>query len=334
MTGGQRAGRRLRATIEGLAVTVLLLLFLLPALQGEAVAGAPPCPQPGWFPSEFGIKDHTIFLHDGVYYLASIYLGSDGIEDRFAYASSPDLCQWQDLGGILQVRPPGAWDEFRIWAPYVYEENGVYYMFYTGVTEAFAQSIMLAISSDPGDPGSWQRQGVVFQPDHPGMVWGGFDSWSDCRDPMVIRAGGVYYLYYIGLDTDGGIVGLATAPALAGPWSDLGAVLIQPDAMLESPTVAANGGIFYLFYNHTGPSGVGEVYRYGPTPTGPWAESLLFRPGWAHEVWTGRGGEWYTSFLTDYTVSIRPLMWDYAYIPPRPFIGGGAHRAFLPLVSH
>lgn len=334
MTAVRRAGCRVPKTVKGLAATLLLFLLLLPTLAAEAVAAQPPCPNPGWFPSEFGLKDHTVFLHDGVYYLASIYLGSDGIEDRFAYATSPDLCQWQDLGGILQIRPPAAWDGFRIWAPYVYEENDVYYMFYTGVTEAIAQSIMLATSTDPGNPGSWRRQGVVFQPNHPGMVWGGFDTWSDCRDPTVIRAGGLYYLYYTGLDTDGGIVGVATAPALTGPWSDLGAILAEPDSMLESATVAAYGGGFYLFYNHTGPSRVGEVYRYGPAPIGPWTERRPFRPGWAHEVWLGLEGDWYTSFLTDYTVSIRPLTWDDAYTPPRPFIGTEVHRAFLPLVLH
>ena len=328
-----RAGRWMAKAAGSPAVVVLLLLVLRPAALGETLAAAPPCPEPGWFPTEFGLKDHTVFQHDGVYYLASIYLGNDGYEDRFAYAVSPDLCQWQDLGGILQDRPASAWDGFRIWAPYVYQENGTYYMFYTGVTEALAQSIMLATSTDPSDPTSWQRQGVVFQPDHPGMVWGGFGTWSDCRDATVIRAGELYYMYYTGLDNDGGIVGLATATAPAGPWSDQGPILTEPGAMLESPTVVAYSGLYYLLYHHTGSSSAGEMYHYGPAPGGPWAEPIPLRPGWAHEVWTGLEGEWYTSFLTDYTVTIQPLLWDDAYTPARPFIGTEVHRLFVPLLS-
>jgi hypothetical protein len=296
-------------------------------------AGAFPCQQPGWFPETFGLKDHTVFYYDGTYYLASIYLADDDYENRFAYASSPDLCNWTDLGGILGNRPPGGWDEFRLWAPFVYEEGGTYYMFYTGVTSAFAQSIMLATSDNPADPASWVRRGLILQPDHPGSIWGGFDTWSDCRDPMVLKAGDRYYLYYTGLDTGGGIVGLATASDPLGPWTDWGAVLTRPVSMPESPAVVAYGGLYYLLYNDAPPGGLGEVYHYGPTPAGPWSKARPFRPGWAHEVWLGGDARFYTSYLTDYTVSIDYLTWDSTYVPARPFIGETVYRVSLPLVS-
>lgn len=298
----------------------------------------PPCEQPGWSPDGFGLKDHAVFWYDGLYYIASIYLKDDDIGgDWFAYASSPDLCQWTDLGGILKERPAGDWDESRIWAPYVYEKNGVYYMFYTGVTPAFAQSIMLATSTNPADPDSWERQGVVFQPDHPGVVWGGFNVWSDCRDPTVVKIGDLYCLYYTGRDVDGGIVGLATAPSLSGPWIDWGAIVMTPQPTIpESSTISFYGGFYYLFYNHLSSDGVNEVYRYGPTPAGPWSEDYTFRPGWAHEVWTLPDGKSYTSFLTDYdyTITIRHLVWDDFYYPPRPFIGEAVYHVLIPLISH
>jgi hypothetical protein len=103
--------------------------------------------------------------------------------------------------------------------------------------------------------------------------------------------------------------------------------------MLESPTVVAYSGLYYLLYHHTGSSSAGEMYHYGPAPGGPWAEPIPLRPGWAHEVWTGLEGEWYTSFLTDYTVTIQPLLWDDAYTPAWPFIGTEVHRLFVPLLS-
>jgi hypothetical protein len=291
-----------------------------------------PCERPGWFPDGFGLKDHTLFWYGGLYYIASIYLGQDGIEDRFAYAASPDLCQWNDLGGILMQRPFGDWDEYRIWAPYVFEEGGVYYMFYTGVTHAFAQSIMLATSLNPASPSSWERQGVAFQPTHSKSVWGGFDTWSDCRDPTVVKIENSYYMYYTGRDTDGGIVGLATASSLLGPWTDWGAVVTTSVSMPESPTMAVHDKLYYLFYNDAGEAGSGEVYHFGPTPAGPWSEAYAFRPGWAHEVWMGQDGMFYTSYLTDYTITIRRLTWDEFYEPPRPFIGEAVFHVLVPLV--
>jgi hypothetical protein len=52
--------------------------------------------------------------------------------------------------------------------------------------------------------------------------------------------------------------------------------------MLESPTLVRFGNFYYLFYNL---SRIGEHYRIGESPTGPWGESIHFQPGWAHEIW-------------------------------------------------
>lgn len=290
----------------------------------------------GWYPPDFDLKDHTVFSHNGLYYIASNYLAADESERWFAYASSPDLCNWTDLGPILADRTPGAWDESAIWAPHVYEEDGVHYMFYTGVTFAVAQSIMLATSADPADPGSWVPQGVMFQPSHPEMVWGGFGVWSDCRDPTVTKIGSLYHMHYTGLDTSGGIVGLATAPSLFGPWTDWGAVAGSSTSMPESAAVAEHNGLYYLFYNDSEaqPLGLGEVYQYGPTIAGPWSDRVRFRPGWAHEIWTGMDGQEYTSFLSNGDILIRPLSWSQWGSPPRPIIGMLSHSVVLPLVAH
>ena len=174
-------------------IGVIILGVGLSLWIGQNVSAAPltaPCSQLGWFPTTFGLKDHHIFWYDGFYYLISIYLSP---ENQFAYGRSTDLCTWQELASVLPQRISGAWDEAAIWAPFVYEESGVYYLYYTGVTYAVAQSIMLATSTNPADPASWQEQGVIFQPTHPGKVWGGFNTWSDCRDPTMVKVGSIYY---------------------------------------------------------------------------------------------------------------------------------------------
>lgn len=292
----------------------------------RAAAIATACQRPGWFPTTFGLKDHSVFWYNGFYYLISIH---ESPNDRFVYGRSSDLCTWEELAPVLPQRTPGAWDEAAMWAPFVYEENGVYYLYYTGVTYAIAQSIMLATSTDPADPASWQTQGVVFQPTHPGKVWGGFNTWSDCRDPTMLKIRSIYYLYYTGLDQAGGIVGVATASSPLGPWYDWGAILTLSNGMAESSTLAAHGSSYYLFYHDTSQS---SHFRIGPGPTGPWTEAYGFAPGWAHEVWQGQDGYEYTSFLTDYSVTISRLIWDTFYNPPRPFIGENVYHLMIPLI--
>jgi hypothetical protein len=210
-------------------------------------------------------------------------------------------------------------------------------LFYTGVKGQhpnLTQSIMLATSTNPAAPDSWEQHGMIFQPDHAGMVWED-GAWADCRDAFVLKQGDIYYLFYTGQDTNGGIVGLATASEPLGPWRDFGSILTLDVAGLpESPVLwMANGG-YYLFYNHSGNSAFrGENYRFGPTLGGPWNDAQSLSPGWAHEMWMGMDARTYTSYLTDYTVTIRHLIWDTRYDPPRPFIGDQIEDVFIPLVE-
>lgn len=309
----------------------LMLSLFLAALAGTLwnVSSAEAlCDPQGWFPAEFGVKDHTVFSYDGYTYVAAIYLPG---EQQFAYARSQDLCKWETLDPILTERTPGDWDEYRIWAPHVFEENGTYFMYYTGVNEDIAQSILLATSTDPADPASWHEQGLMFQPSHPGAVWSP-DSWSDNRDPQVVKRGGTYYLIYTGRDTAGGIVGIASASSPFGPWTDLGATLGPiKNRTLESPHLYSAWGSEYLVYHNTwlGQS-FGPAYRTSSSVLGPWSNPAPLFPGWAHEFWEDEAG-WHASYLTGYSITIRPLQWDHAMLPPQPYIGSALNRIFLPL---
>ncbi|HNB52708.1 MAG TPA: family 43 glycosylhydrolase, partial [Anaerolineales bacterium] len=284
------------------------VLFLqVPSPYGTAYGASPAqgkCSPLGWFPEGFGLKDHTVFKHDGFYYIASIFLPG---EKKFAYGRSQDLCTWEDLGPILTERTPEDWDEMAIWAPDVLEVEGVYYMYYTGVTSNFTQSIMLATTTNPADPTSWEEQGLIFQPTHLGALWkAGY--WSDCRDPHVIFANDQYYLFYTGTDVDGGIVGVASAPTPSGPWTDHGPV-IPPTlgTIYESASAFVREGTYYLTYHAMiNGASAGTFTLTSSTPDGLYTEPVHLAPGWAHEFWLDTENNWYTSYLTSYTVTIAP----------------------------
>lgn len=284
------------------------------------------------------LKDHSIFQHANYLYLASIEVRApaspqEHTEHDFAYARTSDFCTWEDLGNILGVGLPGEPDESAIWAPHVIEENGLYYMFYTGVNRNVAQSIMLAVSDDPANPASWVKKGVVFRPNHTNMIYHGAHKWSDARDPMVLKQKDQYYLYYTGKDTSGGVVGVAIANQLTGPWRDWGAVAAaSPKAMAESPYVIEKDGVYYLMFNDAG--GNGPTWSWAVSPLGPWQNEGKELIGWAHDFFRSANSQWWVSYVmgNGEAIRVQPLNWfDRGYPLRAPLIG---HRIYLPIAAH
>jgi hypothetical protein len=262
---------------------------------------------PPYAPPDVKLQDHTIFQGPGGYYLVSIAKQPGRWERDFWYARSTDLCTWESLGRILPIESGGIWDEYAVWAPHVVAYRGTWYLYYAGVAEGVAQSLLLATSTNPADADSWQRTSVVVQPDHPGMVYPGLGRWSDMRDPWLVHVGDRWHLYYTGRDTSGGIIGYLSAPEPAGPWTDHGAILTEPSgAMLESPGVFTTNDQWYLFYYHSGNRR--EEVRRGPSPTGPWSAPRVLQ-GWANEFWQAMDGSWMASYVTDYAITVRQVRW-------------------------
>lgn len=282
------------------------------------------------------LKDHTLFYYDGYYYVASINVplpeADDTKEQDFIYARTADFCSWDVLGTILGIGDPGDPDEFRIWAPYVFHEGDTYYMFYTGVNRNIAQSTMLATSTNPADLQSWVRHGEVFRPDHHDTVYGGAERWSDNRDPMVLKYNNRYYMYYTSSQEGGGIVGLAVANDLMGPWQDLGAILEgAPGNWPESPFVVAHNDYFYLYYNGSG-SDSGQRWHYSFSPFGPWREAVREPIGWAYDFYY-EGDEWLASYLVGNgrEIQVSPVEWDTSVRPAIPQVTT-VSQVYIPLL--
>ena len=164
-----------------------------------------------WAPPGINLKDHTIFWdpESGYYYLCSIHIKlPDEWEDRFVYARSRDLNDWEYLGSVLNQQTPGWWDALCIRAPHMIKQNNEYY--------------------------------------------------NTTKIPE---------------------------------------------------------------------------YRTSRSPLGPWSEPFLLVPGWAHEFFHDKNGNLFTSYLTSYTITIRPVLMNNSFDPPRLFIGESLHQIHLPLIQ-
>jgi hypothetical protein len=265
-----------------LLIAVLALMFAGEARASWMVPGAPYRP-----------KDFAIVKRDGLYHLfyirRNVLVPYDQTENDLGHAVSKDLWIWNNLPGVIPARPT-SWDQTHIWAPSIVEQDGVWYMFYTGVSDV------------PGETRLYQRTGVAISTDL--MNWSRLDApvwscasvpWSWCdsldaytgfRDPFVMEdpaAPGHWLMYtttFPASDHGGMVVDVAASSGDLTQWSDVGPLWAShrsysTNVLVESPHLFSHNGLWYLFYT----SGGGQPLSFstGPNPVG--------QPG----EWTYRG---------------------------------------------
>ena len=163
----------------------------------------------------------------------------------------------------------------------VVEQDGVFHMFYTGV------------STIPDTCYNWQRTGLATSTDL--MEWQRLDApihactmvpWTVCdslaystafRDPFVMpdpaHPGGwlMYYSTFPAADSGGMVVGMATSDGDLHEWSDLGPLWITNRTysyhdIIESSHLFEHDGLWYLFF--TTNSGQPLSFATGSDPVG------------------------------------------------------------------
>jgi len=176
-------------------------------------------------------------------------------EKHFLHAVAPDLFgPWTKEAPAL--RADSSCGETHLWAPHILEHEGRYWMFYCAGGRSSAEyRIHLATSQDLA---SWER--------HAGnpLIVDGFDA----RDPMVLRLGSDWVLYYTATSApDGGhhVVKCATSPDLLR-WSQSREAFRHSKVgtyggPTESPFVVRRGDRFYLFVCTNDPYNDTAVYE-------------------------------------------------------------------------
>lgn len=305
------------------------LILLLLGLAGPA--------ESAWMvpPSPHRAKDFTIVKRDGWFHCFYIRRDSsvpyDSTERDFGHAISRDLYLWNHLPPVLAVRP-GHWDNAKVWAPDIREVDGVYYMFYTGVTH------------EPGAFMAYQRIGLATSTDL--MTWNRLDEpllscaevrWAFCdpqqytggefRDAFVMPDGDgpgwlMYYTARPSSFPDYYIAGMAASEGDLTQWTNREPLWITHNtwsgsSVVESPHVFKHDSLYYLVFTGNGdqplrlatgtdPSGPVETWTY----RGTLAEMLQLNTSvWIASEYFVDGTHEYFAFINYDRVDIREMYW-------------------------
>lgn len=205
------------------------------------------------------INDHC-FIRDrnGLWHMFGITHAEPAqpLDERFlAHATSETLLEtpWRKQPHVMQA--DAAAGETLVWAPHIIEHEGQYWMFYcAGGAGHDRYRIHLAVS---GDLWEWHRHGA-----NP-MVVDGYDA----RDPMVLRVGDEWVMYYTGNSQPTGghhVVYGVTSTDLAH-WGGRREVFRHAESgtfggPTESPFVVERGGSYFLFTCTNAPYNDTAVY--------------------------------------------------------------------------
>ncbi|MBL4576595.1 MAG: family 43 glycosylhydrolase [Opitutaceae bacterium] len=185
----------------------------------------------------------------------------DGSEITFGHATSEDLLLWTTQPDTLSIDPLSSHEPHHLFAPYIFEKENKYYLFYSGINTLSQAEYMCLATSD--DLTHWIKhtENPVFQPS---PTWAEYTPssgiWSCCRDAHIFfHPKHNYILYYVtwikGTKGKTVALGAASSDDLI-TWKDRGPVMVRPYApnqstvSMESPCVIERNGKFYLFYKH------------------------------------------------------------------------------------
>lgn len=211
----------------------------------------------------------------------------------FGHESSNDLINWDSYGDVIEVSEFGNWDDEHVWAPSVVYNpvDGLYYMYYTGVTDGFTQNpsnhkerIGLATSNDLIN---WEKyplnlcdgttgEGCIWDCNLSWTAWGEIEgNWTyQCRDPQIFYDDGNWYMVYSTVKSPFDwrmIIGLAKSPDLIN-WEDLGPIENTLFGKAESAHLVKNEGEYYLFFTSSLGSYDSIFYiNASDLESGPWS---------------------------------------------------------------
>ncbi len=266
----------LRCAVNRLAAVFCLSLMSLPAAEPRdfELIEAPAAPvigpdHPDLAGNRYGFEGGCVVKEAGVYHLFTAEMAGDPfwVKMRLAHWSSPDARHWRRVATLYETPgtiTPGD-SRFSLWAPMAIfnadeDRWNLFYIAYrpgSGDREGLHMdgTIWRAVSATPGRAGiagPYRDFGIVLQPDAHSQPWEG-QQGTDSFYPW--KVGNRWYGFYGSHQhwpVGPWLVGLAEAPALAGPWrrcDGLNPSPIEP-VFVENPVVTRVGSKWVAVYDN------------------------------------------------------------------------------------
>lgn len=232
-----------------------------------AKSGSNPLMTGGFSGGDFDITDvrTASVLYDAVQDIYEMwYSGLDNASpprSRIGYATSPDGIAWTPCcsSPVIDLGPPGAFDDWHAYFPTVIKDGSLYKMWYTG--DAFGRHYLGYATSPDGI--NWTK--------YPGGQFGGSildwqaEGWDRyAQATSIMKDGSVYKMWFGELGASGGI-GYATSTDGIN-WTIVGQVLaIGASGTFEEwriywPSVVRNGAQYTMLYAG---QNIAELRRFG-----------------------------------------------------------------------
>jgi Protein of unknown function (DUF2961)/Glycosyl hydrolases family 32 N-terminal domain len=256
------------------------------------------------FFKRFNINDHCfIQADDGTWHFYGIG-GSSG----FAHGTSDNL---RSIGWTQAEYPfPVEWSPYRemqLWAPHVVKHNDLYYMFYCAGAKVGSQ-YQMHLATSP-DLKTWKRH-----EENPLFIDG-----FDARDPMVLRVGDEWVIYYCAnTDPRGGnhVVAYRKSKDLVH-WGERKIAFVDPrrhkaGGGTESPFVVRRGNIYYLLIGpREGYVGT-DIFASGDPFNWYLEDRVGHIDSHAAEVVRDADGKWYVSHsgVGEGGLYLAPIEWN------------------------
>jgi predicted GH43/DUF377 family glycosyl hydrolase len=199
-------------------------------------------------------------LYDGAVF-HMWYYGDDGSNGRIGYAISSDGINWiKNVDNpVLDIGPPGSWDDNRVSSPAVIFKGNIYHMWYTGND---GSNITMGYAISP-DGINWTKSNS-----NPILSVGPAGSWDSvyAETPSVVFNGTILQMWYTGKLGSTYRIGYATGYAKlpdkalwtkneANPVLDTGPPSSWDDLKAVHPTVVFKDNLYHMWYAGLGPSG-------------------------------------------------------------------------------
>ncbi|MFC1504548.1 LamG-like jellyroll fold domain-containing protein, partial [Spirochaetota bacterium] len=190
------------------------------------------------------IRYQTVMYHSNMY---KMYYSAQGGSWTIGYAESSNGIDWTNRQQVLSTG--AGWDSADVISPFVITNNGVYRMWYTGVS-GVTRRIGYAESSNGI---TWTKY-----PNNPVIDLGSGGTWNDSHvsEPSVIYDNGLYKMWFAGDDGSYTRIGYAVstngidwAMHPANPVLDRGTAGSWDDYHAGIPRVIKDGNLYRMWYS-------------------------------------------------------------------------------------